>query len=157
MIKTEKMTLAHLMQVYEIELDCFTIPWTKNDFIKEISENKMAIYVVAVDTETDNVVGYGGMWHIVNEGHITNIAVSPKHRQRGVGKIILSRLVEIAEEKEMIGLTLEVRVGNSAAMKLYSSFGFKVEGLRKNYYVDTKEDAIIMWKELQILGVQHEE
>ena len=145
-IKFEYMTLAHLEDVYAIELNCFSIPWEKEDFVKELTENKMAIYIVAFFG--DEMVGYGGMWHIVNEGHITNIAVTDKYREKGIGTAILRRMLEIADEKDMIGITLEVRVGNESAMKLYSKFGFKVEGLRKNYYADTKEDAVIMWKDL---------
>jgi len=146
MITTELMTLDHIDDIYEIELQSFSVPWDKSDFVKEITENDKAIYVVAAfDGE---VAGYGGMWHIVNEGHITNIAVSEKYRQNGVGSAILAHLIDIAHEKEMIGLTLEVRVGNEAAMKMYSKFGFKAEGLRKNYYTDTKEDAVIMWCQL---------
>ena len=145
-IKIEYMTLAHLEDVYAIELNSFSIPWEKEDFIKELNENKMAIYIVAF--LDDEIVGYGGMWHIINEGHITNIAASEQYRRRGIGTAILRRMIEIANEKEMIGITLEVRVGNESAMKLYSKFGFKAEGLRKNYYTDTKEDAVIMWKDL---------
>lgn len=145
-IKTEYMTLEHLDDVYEIELDSFSIPWEREDFTKELTNNSMAIYIVAlIDSK---VVGYGGMWHVVNEGHITNIAVAEDYRRRGVGTALLSRMIEIAEEKEMIGLELEVRVGNANAMRLYSKFGFKTEGIRKNYYADTKEDAIIMWKNI---------
>jgi ribosomal-protein-alanine N-acetyltransferase len=140
------MTLEHLEGVYKIEKESFSIPWAMEDFIKELKENKMAIYFVALID--DRVVGYGGMWHIINEGHITNIASSEEFRRQGIGAAILSRMIQVANEKEMIGITLEVRMGNESAMKLYSKFGFKAEGIRKNYYTDTKEDAVIMWKEL---------
>ena len=145
-IRIEYMTLAHLEDVYAIELDTFSIPWEKEDFVKELTENKLAIYIVAFFG--DEIVGYGGMWHIVNEGHITNIAATKKYRRQGIGTTILKRMLEIADEKEMIGITLEVRMGNADAMSIYSKFGFKAEGLRKNYYADTKEDAVIMWKDL---------
>ncbi|MCL2874535.1 MAG: ribosomal protein S18-alanine N-acetyltransferase [Defluviitaleaceae bacterium] len=145
-IRTEPMTISHLEDVYEIEMSSFSIPWDRDDFVKELNENDKAIYVVAFFD--DKVVGYGGMWHIVNEGHITNIAVLEQYRKNKIGTAILSRMIQIADEKEMIGITLEVRVGNESAMKLYSKFGFKAEGLRKNYYADTKEDAVIMWKDL---------
>jgi ribosomal-protein-alanine N-acetyltransferase len=100
---------------------------------------------VAID-EQGAVAGYAMMWHVVNEGHINNIAVSEAHRRMGVGSLLMDKLFEEARRLEMIGLTLEVRVGNRAAMGLYNKYGFKVEGLRKNYYTDTKEDAAIMWK-----------
>ena len=98
--------------------------------------------------EDNNVLGYGGMWHIVNEGHITNIAVHKDHRRKGIGDAIVKALVEIAEEKEMMGLTLEVRKGNESALALYKKNGFKLEGIRPEYYEDNKEDAYIMWKYL---------
>ncbi len=144
MIKVERMKLKHIEQVYAIEKDSFSIPWTREDFRKEVEENERAIYVVAV--EGVKVLGYGGMWHIVNEGHITNVAVKEECRKKGIGSMILEELIKISIENEMIGITLEVRVGNSDAMKLYSKYGFKVEGYRKNYYSDTREDAIVMWK-----------
>jgi ribosomal-protein-alanine N-acetyltransferase len=86
------------------------------------------------------------MWRVVNEGHITNIAVAAKERRRGVGTLLLLNLTAKAREMNMFGLTLEVRIGNEQAQRLYTKFGFKPEGLRKNYYSDTKEDAVIMWK-----------
>jgi ribosomal-protein-alanine N-acetyltransferase len=86
------------------------------------------------------------MWHVVNEGHINNIAVDEPYRRLGVGSLLMDKLFELAHEKEMIGLTLEVRIGNRAAMGLYHKYGFKVDGIRKNYYADTKEDAAVMWK-----------
>jgi ribosomal-protein-alanine N-acetyltransferase len=88
------------------------------------------------------------MWHVVNEGHILNIAVAERYRRRGIGSLLMDSLIETARNLEMIAMTLEVRVGNAPAMGLYHKYGFKVEGLRKNYYADTKEDAVIMWKYL---------
>lgn len=145
-VSIEKMQMKHLEQVYEIEVDSFSIPWSKKDIENEIANNQLAFYIVAKDGET--VMGYGGMWHVVTEGHITNIAVKSEYRQRGIGRMILDALIQIALEREMIGLTLEVRMNNAPAMRLYASRGFKPEGIRKNYYTDTKEDAVIMWKYL---------
>jgi len=145
------MELKHLDEVYELEINSFSIPWTKESLRKEIEENKLAIYYVAANCEEDGnekIVGYAGMWHVVTEGHITNIVVGEEYRCRGIGNKLISKLIEIGKEKEMIGLTLEVRVGNKEAMLLYSKNGFVVEGYRKNYYADTKEDALIMWKDL---------
>jgi ribosomal-protein-alanine N-acetyltransferase len=86
------------------------------------------------------------MWRVFDEAHITNVAVASASRRRGVGSLLISSLIKAAREMDMVGLTLEVRVGNERAQKLYTKFGFKPEGLRTNYYSDTKEDAIIMWK-----------
>ena len=88
------------------------------------------------------------MWHVVNEGHIINVAVKEEKRRKGVGALLIKKLIEIALEKEMIGLTLEVRISNTAGQRLYHKFGFKAEGIRRKYYADTGEDAIIMWKYL---------
>lgn len=146
MVHIEKMTLEHLDKVHEIENDCFAIPWSKKAFKDELQTNKMAIYVVAI--EDNEVVGYGGMWHVINEGHITNIAVKKEHRQKGIGTKIVNGLIDIAKEKEMIGITLEVRVSNQIAIDIYKKSGFIIEGLRKEYYDDNREDAIVMWKHL---------
>jgi ribosomal-protein-alanine N-acetyltransferase len=135
----------HLEQVYQIELDSFAIPWTFTNFEKEL-RNNIAIYIVAL--ENGKVIGYAGMWHVVNEGHIVNVAVKSEKRRQGVGTRLIQKITEIAEEKEMIGLTLEVRMSNAAGQRLYHKFGFKPEGIRGRYYADTGEDAIIMWKYL---------
>lgn len=144
MIEIIQMTKEHIDKVAELEKLCFYTAWTKEDFIKEINQNKLAIYFVAVDNQ--NILGYCGMWHIVDEGHITNIAVSPDYRNLGIGSKLVQTLINVAVEKDIIGLTLEVRIGNLSAQKLYTKFGFKPAGIRKKYYSDTGEDAIIMWK-----------
>lgn len=144
MLNIIPMTGEHITDIVEIEETCFSIPWSKKDFEREIYENKMAVYRVAV---LDGIiVGYVGMWHVVNEGHITNVAVLPDYRRQGIGDALIAEMISIAVEKEMIGITLEVRMGNTAAQKLYTKYGFRPEGFRKNYYADTHEDAIIMWK-----------
>ena len=91
------------------------------------------------------IAGYGGMWHVVTEGHITNIAVAPQYRRLGVGSAVVNRLLQTAKEKEMIGVTLEVRVSNAAAKALYEKHGFVSTGIRAKYYTDNNEDAYIMW------------
>jgi len=143
-MQIERMTLVHLDEVIKIEDESFSIPWTRKAFIDELLENKRAVYFVALIN--GRVAGYGGMWHVINEGHITNIAVAQGFRRQGVGDAIVKEIERYARELEMIGLTLEVRIGNLAAQKLYFRNGFKAEGIRKNYYSDTKEDAIVMWK-----------
>ncbi len=144
-MEVELMNKSHIEGIMEIEKDSFAIPWSRAAVEKELSNN-LAIY--AVVKENDKVVGYGGMWHVVNEGHITNIAVHKDYRRKGIGNIIVNKLIEIAEEKEMIGLTLEVRKSNLPALELYRKNGFKLEGIRPEYYEDNKEDAYIMWKYL---------
>ena len=143
-IRIEPMTREHVDGVLAVEEACFSIPWTREDFVREVEENKMAIYCVAVCQE--RVIGFAGMWHIINEGHITNIAVLEEFRRHKVGERLLLSLFQIALEKEMIGITLEVRMGNAPAQAMYAKHGFKAEGIRKKYYAETGEDAIIMWK-----------
>lgn len=144
MIEVIPMKNSHIDEVLAIEEDCFSIPWTRKDFEREINENKLAIYVVALKDK--KIAGYAGMWHVVNEGHITNVAVCENFRGQGIGTAIIKKLFEIAQEKEMIGITLEVKISNLTAQKLYTKYGFRPEGIRKKYYEDTGEDAVIMWK-----------
>ena len=144
MIEIIPMTEEHLDGVMILEEATFSIPWTRGDFEREVKENNMAIYYVAM--EGGKVIGYAGMWHVVVEGHITNVGVLEEARCKGVGSMLMEKLIEVAVEKKMYGITLEVRMGNAPAQALYHKYGFKAEGIRKNYYSDTKEDAIIMWK-----------
>jgi len=144
MIKVVPMQEEHIEGVLVVEKDTFSIPWTKQDFEREIRENAMAIYFVAMDGE--KVVGYAGMWHVITEGHITNVAVLHEYRRQGIGDLLMENLEKVALEKEMIGITLEVRISNEPAQRMYNKYGFRPEGIRKNYYSDTHEDAVIMWK-----------
>ena len=146
MVEILPMTQAHVDGVVQVEEASFSIPWTRRDFEKEINENNLAIYYVAV--LDGKVVGYAGMWHVITEGHITNVAVLKEYRKQGIGDALMAKLEEVAMEKEMIGITLEVRISNATAQHLYHKHGYRAEGLRKNYYPDTHEDAVIMWKYL---------
>jgi len=143
MITVVPMTPSHLDGVHAIECDSFSDPWPKEDILHEMKA-KHAVCFVALEQE--KVVGYVTMRHFVNEGHICNIAVDENHRKKGIGGALLTALIKAAEAREMMGLTLEVRIGNRAAMALYHKFGFKVEGYRRGYYSYPKEDAAIMWK-----------
>ena len=143
MIEILPMTEADVDDVLKVEESSFHITWTRADFERE-AKNDMAIYYVArVD---GNIAGYAGMWHVVDEGQITNVAVMPEYRQMGIGSLMMEKIIEKAIEKEMTGITLEVKISNYNAQKLYTKYGFKPEGFRKNYYKDTNEDAVIMWK-----------
>ena len=144
MIKIVPMQEEHIDGVLVVEEEAFSIPWTRKDFEREVKENAMAIYFVAMDGE--KVVGYAGMWHVITEGHITNVAVLREYRRQGIGDLLMVSMENAAAEKEMIGITLEVRINNEPAQRLYHKYGFRAEGIRKNYYSDTNEDAVIMWK-----------
>ena len=146
MVKTRKMTVEDIDRVFEIEALSFTTPWTKEAFYKEVVENTLAEYLVL--TLFDEVIGYGGMWLIMDEIHITNIAVAPEHRGKGYSSVLVAALVQFGKEKRFNHMTLEVRVSNHVAISLYEKFGFVGVGKRPKYYIDTNEDALVMWKEL---------
>ncbi|MBC2579711.1 ribosomal protein S18-alanine N-acetyltransferase [Clostridium sp. DJ247] len=143
-IEIASLSLQHIDSVLAIDCLSFPTPWSKSSFIKEIENNKFARYVVAKKSEF--VIGYAGMWLILDEGHITNIAVHPEHRGIGVGNLLLEALIKICKTEAAVSMTLEVRKSNIIAQSLYKKYGFVEDGIRKNYYADNKEDAIIMWK-----------
>ena len=137
----------HLDSVAELEKLCFSLPWSKEMFADELKSN-IAHYLVALD-DKKNVVGYVGMWKILDEGHITNVAVSPNYQRQGIGDKLICELINNAQRLELVMLTLEVRKSNMAAQNLYSKYDFKEVGIRKKYYFDTNEDALIMTLELK--------
>ncbi len=141
------MQTRDLIAVWEIEKLCFSIPWTKNAFLIEIADNRCARYFAAHIDE--KVIGYGGMWLMIDEAHITNIAVHPSYRKMGVGYSILKAMIYEALRNGADKMTLEVRVSNRKALNLYSRVGFRAEGVRKRYYSDNNEDALIMWKTIE--------
>ena len=138
------MTAADLEEVLAIEQIAFSSPWSRESFLYELRENKRAVYLAA--RETDRVVGYAGMWVIFDEGHITNLAVRPDCRRQGIGGRLLDELTTAAKERGVSRLTLEVRQSNLGAQLLYTQKGFVSSGLRRRYYRDNNEDAVIMWK-----------
>ncbi|ERK32232.1 ribosomal protein S18-alanine N-acetyltransferase [Clostridium intestinale] len=137
------MTSEHLVDICEISIFSFPIPWSYDSFKREL-KNKLASYLVVI---MDNrVIAYGGIWVILEEAHITNIAVHPDYRCKGIGETLLNALLDKAYARGAKEITLEVRVSNLPAQWLYKKLGFSEEGIRKNYYEDNKEDALIMWK-----------
>ncbi|GAA0122537.1 MAG: ribosomal protein S18-alanine N-acetyltransferase [Clostridium argentinense] len=129
--------------VQEISALSFPIPWSLQSIEKELT-NKFARYVTL--KMDDTVIGFGGMWVIFEEAHITNIAIHPDYRKMGYSHIIVDSLESICKSEGVTAMTLEVRASNIAAQKLYENHGFKVEGVRKGYYEDNREDGLIMWK-----------
>lgn len=128
----------------QMDILCFSAPWSEESFRNEIKENRMAFYIVA--EIGGRMAGYAGLWCIVDEGHITNVAVHPEFRRRGIGEALVSVLLAHTIQNGIHSHTLEVRASNEAAISLYTKFGFVPAGLRKNYYEDNGEDAIIMWR-----------
>lgn len=146
-ILVRKMETKDIEQIMEIESVIFgEYHWTPQSFISEI-ENEFGNYFTAVDTETNQIIGYGGFWLIFDEAHITTIAVRPHLRNKGLGEILLQKMIDAGYAKNAKWFTLEVRAGNIPAQNLYYKYGFKSLGLRKKYYQDNEEDALIMWTE----------
>ncbi len=137
------MTAAHLDQVLFIERNSFaSTSWSRESFYAEITQNKYAYYIVARFKGSTMIIGYGGIWIVLDEAHITTLAVHPHHRGAGIGTAILSNMLEKAFAKGAGKAFLEVRTSNRKAQRLYEKFNFKAVTLRKNYYFD--EDALVM-------------
>jgi ribosomal-protein-alanine N-acetyltransferase len=136
--------LKDLEDIYQIEKLCFPNPWSRDALRYELESNPRAFYIVA--ELGGEVIGYAGLWWIEDEGHITNIAVKPGFRSRKIGSGIVQVLIEFTREEGIMHHTLEVRRSNEAAIGLYEKFGFRVEGVRKGYYLNNGEDALIMWR-----------
>lgn len=141
-VRVEPMALGDIPAVHEIERASFSAPWPTYAFRQELESNRLARYLVARDG--DHVVGYAGLWLMVDEAHITTFAVAPEYRRRGVGQILLLELLRIAESVGAAVATLEVRVSNLPARRLYEKYGFRPVGVRPRYYTDNNEDALIM-------------
>jgi len=133
-----------IMQVSGIEKSIFSVPWSANSFI-EASENENNIYLVCV--ENDEVAGYCGLWTVLGEGNVTNVAVLEKHRGKGYGRALLKELENRGHDKDVKKYFLEVRQNNIIAQNLYLSLGYENIGIRKNFYERPTEDAVIMTKE----------
>jgi len=177
----ERMTLADIPRVVEIERLAYTTPWPPSAYRKELQDNPLAHYIVLSDTtlqvpapqapagETPrrgfplsllparptlpssgslaSIIGFAGLWLMVDEAHVTTIALHPRYRGRGLGELMLSSLVQIAYNISARTVTLEVRVTNHVAQNLYRKYGFQEAGVRRRYYSDNNEDALIMWTE----------
>ncbi|MCY0882088.1 MAG: ribosomal protein S18-alanine N-acetyltransferase [Firmicutes bacterium] len=139
------MYLADLEAVLVIESHSFPTPWSRKAFQTELLENNFATYLVVEYQE--KVVAYGGMWIILDESHITNVAVHPDYRGHHLGEAIMQGLIERSRSLGVKRMTLEVRRSNLVAQNLYKKLGFVQLGLRRGYYTDTHEDAFIMWKD----------
>lgn len=140
------MTIDDVDEVYVVEEDCFVDPWSKESIRKELKNNLARYLVAQLD---DKIVGYVGVWFVVDEGHITNVAVHSDYRGKKVGDKLVKQMVELCKENNIVAMTLEVRASNIVAQNLYKKYGFKMGGIRKEYYSDNKEDAIIMWNQLK--------
>lgn len=128
--------------VAAVERESFPIPWSREDFWREAS-NDFACYIVAL--EDVEIIGFGGCWISFEEAQVTNIALTSAQRGRGLGKVLMAKLMRAAAERGAERMTLEVRPSNTPALRLYEGLGFAAIGVRKKYYQDNDEDAILMW------------
>ena len=141
-----KMTKDDIDEVSTIEAEAYgKHHWSKSSFYDEMSNN-LAKYYVAKNSDGE-LVGYAGTWHIIDEGHITTIAVKNEFLRNHVGEALIHQIIEDCYKDGVKYLTLEVRVSNEPAIKLYEKYGFQSLGTRKGYYQDNNEDALIMWTE----------
>jgi [ribosomal protein S18]-alanine N-acetyltransferase len=144
-VTIDAMRLEDLDEVQRIEEASFTTPWPPNAYRSELMTNRLASYLVArVD---GRIVGYGGMWLMVDEAHITTFAVHPGWRRQRIGERLLLAFLDLARDRHAREATLEVRLSNLGARRLYEKYGFRPVGLRPRYYSDNNEDALIMTTE----------
>lgn len=178
----DKMTLADVPRVTEIERQAYPSTWPSSAYRKELQDNRWAHYIVVRDKrlaearmvgaqesektrksrlfplslltnrppvglEVASIVGFAGLWLMVDEAHVTTIALHPDYRGRGLGELLLATLIDISYDIGAKWVTLEVRVSNYTAQNLYRKYGFREAGLRHRYYSDNQEDALIMWTE----------
>jgi ribosomal-protein-alanine N-acetyltransferase len=134
---------THVRDVLLIERKVYPRPWSAGLFFSEINQRKTRYYIVALSG--GEVVGYGGLMVHAEEGHITTIAVDPEWQRRGIGVRVMVDLITEARARGARTVALEVRVANWPAQRMYARFGFRPVGIRKNYYAETGEDALVMW------------
>ncbi len=142
-----KMVSEDVPAVYAIELATFPTPWTLDSFYYEMHENQYAHYVLAVD-ENNTIIGFCGMWMVIDAAQITNVAVLETARGQGIGEGLMQEAMRIAREHGMDVMSLEVRETNTVAQNLYRKLAFQDGGIRKGYYTDNGEDALVMWVNL---------
>jgi ribosomal-protein-alanine N-acetyltransferase len=158
-LSLDLMREADIATVQEVEREIFATPWPRNAYYRELASRSSAHYMVLRQEGVEaparfygadmdpTIVGYGGMWRMYDEAHVTTIGVRLDLHHRGYGRILFAGLVQAAYDMGAKWVTLEVRTTNDYAMKMYEAFGFKVIGRRKGYYTDNGEDAIVMWSD----------
>jgi ribosomal-protein-alanine N-acetyltransferase len=137
------MKVEDIDRILIIEHASFATPWSHEAFFNELVNNPYATYVVM--EENNKIIGYCGLWVVLEDAHITNVAVLPEYRGRKLGKALMNQTMELAKALGAERLSLEVRVTNTVAQGLYRKLGFQNGGIRKRYYTDNNEDAIVMW------------
>ena len=142
-VQVVPMRRRHLRAVLRIEAQVYPRPWSHSLFVSELALRSTRAYFVAKAGR--DIVGYAGLMMSMSDGHVTTIAVDPSHHREGVGTRLLLALAREAIARDATALTLEVRLSNHGAQEMYKRFGFRPVGVRKGYYADTGEDALVMW------------
>jgi ribosomal-protein-alanine N-acetyltransferase len=145
-IEFRRLQLRDLASIEEIERGSYPTPWSRSMFAGELAKPS-SFSIGAFDVETGRLVGYLIISRYVDAWHVMNIAVDPAHRRRGIATSLLDRLFEETADEAKRGYTLEVRVSNADAIRLYERMGFRRRGVRRGYYTDNREDALIMWRD----------
>lgn len=140
-------SLEHIAEINELEKLCFSLPWSRQALISQLPDD-MHMFIAAIGDD-GKVLGYVGMMYVLDEGYISNVAVSPEHRRLGIADALINALIDRANEKDLSFVTLEVRKSNVPAIELYIKNGFSEVGRRKNYYTKPTEDAILMTRFLK--------
>ena len=144
-VVVDAMREADVPEVQAIERDVFLTPWPRNAYYRELAHNHAARYIVL--RQDSEVLGYGGLWRVGEEAHVTTIGVRRSDQGRGYGAVLFAALLTRAYQMGARWVTLEVRASNDVAIHLYEGFGFRVMGRRRGYYTDDGEDAIVMWSD----------
>jgi ribosomal-protein-alanine N-acetyltransferase len=142
-IRLEPLAEGSITEILEIEREANTAPWSEQAFRNELDHPNGIFLVARADGE---IAGYGGVWIVVDEAHVTTVAVRESNRRQGIGRRLMNELLSKAVASGATCSTLEVRAGNAAAVQLYESMGFSTVARRRGYYPDNKEDALVMWK-----------
>lgn len=141
-LRFEPLEEAYLPPILEIETEANSSPWSERSFRNEFINPQSIFRIAKVD---GNLVAYGGIWMCVDEAHVTNVAVAKEMRGQGIGRKLMIELLSLAKQQGMTCSTLEVRASNEPALKLYERLGYVRAGVRKRYYPDNQEDAVVMW------------
>lgn len=144
-LKLRTLKMDDIDDVERLEHACFATPWSRESLISDIVYNPSAKYI-GIEFE-GKVIAYAGMWVVCDEAHVTNVAVSPMYRQRGIGTMLMNALIIMARISSVNRMTLEVRISNTTALNMYKKLGFDAVAIRKKYYPDNGEDAYLMCRE----------
>jgi [ribosomal protein S18]-alanine N-acetyltransferase len=145
-VDLRRLELRDLNDIERIERESYPTPWSRSMFASELAKPS-SISVGAFDSATGALLGYLVISRYVDAWHVMNVAVAPAHRRRGIARTLLEHLFDVTASDERRGYTLEVRVSNDGAIKLYEQLGFVGRGVRRGYYTDNREDALIMWRD----------